>query len=134
MPRLQTAVLCNAATVEASGLVSMLGAFVDSISGPALPVRHQLWVVARLHLFPEDISVDQVIEIEVVAQEGGATLASLNGVVRAEPTPGLDPEMIAGAPIVVPLAVEFPAPGMYHVTFKLNGDLLWDAPLRVNVR
>ena len=56
MITLQAALLSNAASQEATGLISMLGAFVDQVAGPQLPIRQQLWVVARLLLEEEDIA------------------------------------------------------------------------------
>ena len=142
MARLQTAVLCSAASVEQSGLVSMLGAFIDTITGRGeMPVRYQLWFVARLLFDEADVGVGQEIEIVVdpLEPEGEELpqtvrpLARVQGEVRAEPTSGLDPRQTGGGLIVVPLALEFDRLGLYHVTFSLNGDLLWDAPLVVKL-
>lgn len=96
MARLQTAVLCNAASVEASGLVSMLGAFIDTVSGPALPVRTQIWIVARLLFEEADVGVDHTFEVlvepvDVQTSAPVQPLVRLSGVARPEPTPGIDP-------------------------------------------
>ena len=142
MARLQAAVLCNAASVEASGLVSILGAFVDTVNTTAEtgPVRQQLWMVARLLFVDADIGVDHTVEVlvepleldEPVAQGGEIPpLVQISGVVRAERPPDADPRLLGGGPLVLPLALEFPGTGLYHVTLSLDGDLLWDAPLAV---
>lgn len=142
MARLQTAVLCNAASVEQSGLVSMLGAFIDTVntSAPAGPIRQQLWIVARLLFDEADLGVDRTIEILVESldlddappeHEALAPLVHISGVVRAERPPDADPRLAGGGPLVLPLALEFQATGLYHVTLSLDGDLLWDAPLAV---
>lgn len=139
--RLQTAVLCNAASVEASGLVSILGAFVDTVNttAEAGPIRQQLWMVARLVFDDADLGVDRTIEVLVEAleldeptvQEQLPALVQISGVVRAERPPDADPRLLGGGPLVLPLALEFPDTGLYHVTLSLEGDLLWDAPLAV---
>jgi hypothetical protein len=111
-------VLCNAASVEQSGLVSMLGAFIDTITGRELPIRQQLWMVARLLLEEGDEGVDQTIEIlaEPVELDDAvvvptAPLARISGTIRAERTPDVDPLILSGGPIVLPLALEFPKTG-----------------------
>ena len=50
MPTVRNAMLCNAATAESSGLVSMLGASLATVSGVELPIRVMLWLVARIVL------------------------------------------------------------------------------------
>jgi hypothetical protein len=134
--RLQTAVLCNAASVEQSGLVSMLGAFIDTLTGTSLPIRQNVWLVSRLLFDPADVGIDQAIDI--VVENDASTgpprpLIRISGTVRAEPTADIDPRILGGGPIVFPLPLEFPQPGLYHVMFSLNGDLLWDAPILVKL-
>ena len=114
----------------------MLGAFIDTITGASLPVRQQVWLVSRLLFDPTDVGVDQAIDIVVTSDapaEPPRPLLHISGTVRAEPTPTIDPRILGGGPIVFPLPLEFPQPGLYHVMFSLNRDLLWDAPILVKL-
>ncbi len=45
MPTVRNAMLCNAATAESTGLVSMLGAFLDTVSGVdrGVATRRPMW-------------------------------------------------------------------------------------------
>jgi hypothetical protein len=137
VPRLQTAVLANAASIEASGLVSVLGAFVDTIYAQQEPHQQLLWFVARLLFDEGDVGHDQTFRVVVEPNEGIAgvpdtPLAVVAGSVNPTlPPQGIDPRFAGGGPLVFPRPIQFPRRGLYHVTFTLNEDLLWDSPLLV---
>jgi hypothetical protein len=128
----QNALLCNAAEADPRGLVSMLGAFVDQIGGTELPVRGQLWLVARLVLSAADDGGHAFV-VEVVGQDG-EPVTRLDGSFQGPP-PGLgaDPDLPQGGNLVVPLALEFRRAGLYEVRLLLDGEPRAELPLRVLV-
>src|SRR5436190_23062535 len=121
MARLQTAVLCNAASVEQSGLVSVLGAFIDTITGQALPVQQQLWLAARL--FVEEGDIGATLELVVIVEpldvdepsllQPGPLVRLDERIAEAAPLPSLDPRLSGGGSLVLPLAVLLPSAGLY---------------------
>lgn len=141
MARLQAAVLCDAAKVDQGGLVSMLGAFVDTITASAgPPIRHAFQLACRFYLDPADVGEQHRLEVTVEcveADEGQVTppgpLVAITGVFAVEGLGDADPRISGGAPIVLPLLVEFPGTGLYHATLKLDGDLLWTAPILIKL-
>jgi hypothetical protein len=132
MARLQAGFLCNAASVEGTGLVSVLGAFIDTVLGPQLPIRQQLWVVARFETEPADL--DQVHTVSIVVEHSdGEQLARIEGTTRlgAPPSGAADPDLPMGFQIALPLLVEFRREGLYSVKLRLNGDEVLRRPMKV---
>ncbi len=128
----QNALLCNAAEVDPRGLVSMLGAFVDQISGAELPVRGQLWLVARLVLGAADDGGHAFV-VEVVG-EGGEPVTRLDGSFQGPPPSGnSDPDLPQGGNLVMPLTLEFRRAGLYEVRLLLDGEPRAELPLRVRL-
>jgi hypothetical protein len=130
--RLQAAVVANAASVDATGLVSMLGAFVDTVNAPSLPFRQQLWVVARLLLDEEDRAQPHTTTLVVEHSDGTEPVARIEAAMQ--PTPDgrtFDPLMPVGAPVVFPLQLEFRRRGIYVVRLVVDGEALWETPLKV---
>ena len=129
---MHNALLCNAAEVDPRGLVSMLGAFVDQIVGPSLPIRGQLWLVARVILHPADDG-DHAFQVEVVGRDG-EQVTRVEGTFTGPP-PGTseDPELPTGGNLVVPLALEFRRAGVYDVRLLLDGEPRSNLPLRVRL-
>jgi len=130
VPRLQTALLCNAATTETTGLVSMLGAFVDNVNVGQFPAAVQLWFVARLQWDDTDYGQTHTVVIKVEHPDG-EQLVRIDGSADAQLNPGVDPEMPVGGALVVPLMTQFRREGRYEVSLTVNGDLFWMSPLRV---
>lgn len=136
MPDLRNAMLCNAASVEQSGLVSMLGAFIDHVGGPQFPIRVQLWIVARVEWREEDYGQHHTLVIKVDRVDDGEQVARIDGSAYTEkPAPGTyDPEMPVGGTIVVPLPMEFRRGGLHRVSLALDAEELWSTPLKVDVQ
>jgi hypothetical protein len=135
MPRLQTAVLANAASIDTNGLVSILGAFVDTVTADQIPHKQMLWFVARVFIDTGEVGVEQQVEVTVMAVDNDDALVRVTAsFIPQIPPQGVDPRIAGGGPLVFPLAIEFPTFGMYHVSFEANGELLWDGPILVRQR
>src|SRR5262245_40369140 len=128
--QVQAGMLCNAASLEATGLVSMLGAFVDTVMGPVLPVRQQLTVVVRVLWGSSELN--QVTHFDLsVTSPLGVVVARIEGAGLTEGDPStFDPAMPAGSLIVLPLPVEFGEVGIHRVRLAIEGSVLWEAPLK----
>lgn len=132
MATVQAGFLCNAASTESSGLVSVLGAFVDTVTGPQLPVRHLMFVVVRLMLEPEDFDTAHAFGFEVVHSADGEVVARVDGGAPPQPRPtNVDPNLPSGVILSLPMSLEFRRVGIYTVNFRLDGDVAWSAPLKV---
>jgi hypothetical protein len=129
---LQAALLANAASLEASGLISILGGFVDAVAAPQLPIRHQIWLVARLIAEPEDMNDPHAFVVTVDHSDGTEQLARVEATTNAQPQmDGIDPDLPIGMPVVMPLFLEFRRLGLYHVRLVLDGETVWEAPFKV---
>jgi len=119
---------------DSSGLVSVLGAFADRIQGPELPVRGQLWFVARLELEERDFDQTHVFVVAVQHSDRTEQVARLEAsAFTGHPIEGqFDPEMPLGSNLVVPLPLEFRRLGIYEVSLVADGEPIWSCPLRVD--
>jgi len=126
--------LCNAAHLDTTGLVSVLGGWVDSVAGPQLPVRSQLWIAARLTIEPSDVTTPHTLQIVVEHASGDEQVARVDAGLppgTPESIEGIDPEMPIGIPVVVPLPLEFRRTGRYLVRLIVDGERLWESPIKV---
>jgi hypothetical protein len=129
---LQAALLANAASLEASGLISVLGGFVDAVAAPQLPIRHQVWLVARLLAETDDMTSPHAIVVTVDHSDGTEQLARVEATTNAQPEmSGIDPDLPIGMPVVMPLFLEFRRLGLYHIRLVLDGETVWEAPFKV---
>lgn len=132
MARAQAGMLCNAASIEATGLVSVLGAFVDTVTAPVLPVRHQTWVVVRILWDDHDLGVPHNMSVSVLDPQG-TVIASIGGPALVEAGEDTDMEMPPASMFAVPMLIEFPQVGIHNVVLQIDGTEIWSAPLRVRV-
>jgi hypothetical protein len=126
--------LANAAQADQTGLVSVLGAFIDTVQGPQLPVRQQLWVVGRLTLEPEDTTLPHPLAIIVEHSDGTEQVARIEIVLPSAPPGSLDQfdaDLPLGFPLALLLPLEFRRVGIYEVRLVLDGDPIWTQALRV---
>jgi hypothetical protein len=131
MPKLGTAFLANAASTDASGMVSVLGAFVELVGSPQLPARLQLWLVARM-LYEEGDLDGSVHSFTVrVDHADGEPVARIDGGAQFTESPNADPDMPSGFQIVLPLALELRRQGIYFVQLLIDGDEKWSGPFKV---
>jgi hypothetical protein len=129
---LQAALLANAASLETSGLISMLGGFVDAVAAPQLPIRHQIWLIARLIAEQDDMSEPHALVVTVDHSDGTEQLARVEATTNAQAQmEGIDPDLPIGMPVVMPLFLEFRRLGLYHVRLVLDGELVWEGPFKV---
>ena len=131
MPRVDAAYLANAAYVDPSGLLSVLGAHIEIVNAPQFPWRSQLWIVARLRVEEEDAG-DAVPIAVIVEHDDTERLARVDGTatVLAHPA-SADPDLPVSFQIVMPLQLEFRRAGLYHVKILYNGDEVVDQLLKV---
>ncbi len=131
VPILQSAFLANAAQVDQSGLVSVLGAFVEVANAPQLPARHQLWLVARYALEEGDAGPAVPLAL-IVEHTDGERLLRIDATFPVSDTPpNRDPEIPVTVQLVLPFALEFRRQGLYHVRLLYNGEQILNLPLRV---
>ncbi len=134
MIRVQAAFLANAAQADSTGLISALGGFLDTVGGAELPIRAQIWVVGRLGVDRDDALEAHALAVTVEHSDGSEQVARIDIVlpaVSADAIRQLDPEMPVGAPITLPLALEFRRVGIYTVRILVDGDEVWSQPVRV---
>ncbi|HXN60555.1 MAG TPA: hypothetical protein VN886_08890 [Acidimicrobiales bacterium] len=130
----QAAFLANAAQGDPSGLVSSLGGFIDTLFGPQLPVRQQVWLVGRLTVDEEDAIAAHNVVVLVEHQDGTEQVARID-----IPLPGatvdrvaqFDHEMPIGVPLAVLLPLEFRRLGVYLVRIVVDGDEIWSQRLKI---
>ncbi len=136
MPILRHAMLANAASVEQSGLVSMLGAFIDRLTGPQLPVRGNLWLVARVDWEDQDFDTPHTILITVERRDDGEQIARVEGnaVTNRPPEGSVDSDLPVGGNLIVPLFLEFRREGLHAVTLSVDSDRIWEGDLKVTAQ
>jgi hypothetical protein len=124
------AYLANAAYVDPSGLLSVLGAHIEIVNAPQFPWRSQLWVIVRL-LVEEPDDGDVPIAV-IVEHDDTERLLRMDGTARvlAHP-PTADPDLPVSVQIVLPLQLEFRRDGLYHVKVLFNGEEIVDKRLKV---
>lgn len=113
----------------------MLGAFIDRVGGPQLPVRIQIWLVARLEWLDEDFGNHHTVVIKIEREDDGEQVARIDGEAFTDrpPSGAFDPEMPIGGNLVIPIPAEFRRDGLYSVSLSVDAEELWRAPLKVHV-
>jgi hypothetical protein len=132
--RLQSAFLANAAQLEQTGLLSVLGAFIDSVAGPQLPVRQQIWVVGRFEVTIAEASVAHPVSVIVERADGTEQVARMDVVLSAADELRLatfDPDLPIATPLVAPMPLEFRRTGLYLVRIVIDDVEMAALPLRV---
>ena len=125
---LDLALIADAATVDGSGKLNILGIF-DHISAAEFPARHErMCMVLRFHANADEVGEHQV---EVVIREPqGQEMARMSGSIELGPFVG--PE---GTHIPQILNVDgfiFPQPGLYVVDIEIDGDIEGQMALRLS--
>jgi len=131
VPRVQTAFLAHAAHLEANGLVSTLGSFVELVGARQLPVRMPLWFVARLTIEEGDEGPAVPVAV-IVDHDDGERLVRIDGTLNVSGRPqGADTDMPVSFQVVMQVQLEFRRAGLYHVRLKYNGEEVVDQLLKV---
>ena len=125
--KLDLALIADAATVDGSGKLNILGIF-DHISAGEFPARHErMCLVLRFVAPPEEVGEHNV---EVVVREPhGQEMARLSGSIDLGPYVGHE-----GARIPQILNVDgfvFPQPGVYTIDVEIDGELERQMTLRL---
>lgn len=115
------AVLCDAATLDSSGKLHILGVF-DQIQAASFPARHdRIALVLRLATEPEDAGEHQA-EIRLMDPDGNQVIR-LNGRLGVS---GGGPRASSHLPHILNLdGLVFPRPGVYRFEIRVD-----DTPLR----
>ena len=127
---LDFAVLADAATVDSSGKLNILGIF-DRIAVAEFPARHDhMCLVVRFSAgsAPQD-GGDHEVEI-LVLDPAGDELARMSGSIELGPVFGREQVKI---PQVVHMdGFVFPVPGEYTVEVNVDGEVVRSLPLHVS--
>jgi hypothetical protein len=129
MPTVRTGFLCNYASQESAGLVSAIGAFVDSVYSQAPPIRALLFVVARVEYSEDELGVPMDLSLALRRESDDEMLIEATGIISADREFGTDPNVIPTSTLILPLAVEFTAPGRHVVRITIGERTVWEAPI-----
>ena len=124
------ALICNAARVDSDGLVSILGAGIDRLAGPGLPLNVVLTFVARIVWGEEELGSRHEVQIRV-RYEDDEELARFDAFAE----PQRDPQMVEGLPVATVLALPVPLQfrrfGKYYFQLRVNDEVKTEPPLVV---
>lgn len=120
MPRVASALLCDAATVR-EGLLHILGAGITRLHRAEFPAPMQVTLVAQVVLTPVEIGTAHDVTA-VIQTEDGEVVVQANGHLEAgEPNPLLEPGESVILPLVINLTnVVVPAPGGYSIEISVD--------------
>lgn len=123
------ALLADAATVDASGKLNILGVF-DRLAAPVFPVQHgRLSLVLRFSAGVQEAGAHTVgISLRT---PGGADLFTLNGEMNLDPGPAASGGMIRIPHVVNLDGLVFPEAGNYAFQVKVDGEHHVTIPLLV---
>ena len=134
MPEVEFALLANAAQVGGDRLISMLGGGWDTAALPqeAYPAGLVLNVVFRLRFDDEEVDKTHTGEI-TVKSEDGAGLAAATFSLEVQRAQDLPSGWKTNVPVVAPVPVQFPGPGLYGLSIAVGGAVLKTIPIRMKV-
>ena len=123
------ALMADAATVDASGKLNILGVF-DRIAAPGFPMQHgRLSLVLRFVAGMQDAGVHKA---EILLQTPrGEELVRLNGEINLDPGPAGAGGMIRVPQVINLDGLVFPEAGRYALEVKVDGQHHVGLPLTV---
>jgi hypothetical protein len=123
--KIDLSLLCDAATVDPSGKLNVLGVF-DRIHAREFPARHgRLCLVLRLETRAVDAG-ERIAEIRLVTP-AGEDLVRLDGKIQIGPASG---DTISRIPQVLNLdGIVFPEAGTYRFEVSVDGEPMASVPL-----
>lgn len=127
--RVRTAFLCNYASQETSGLISVIGAFVDTVYSPSLPIRHIFYLVASIEPDESEVGVDVEISLRLVRTSDSTVVLDARGQMRAERDPTGDPNAAPAGRAVVPIPAQFDEAGLYRFELRIADEPAWETPV-----
>lgn len=124
------ALLADAATVDASGKLNILGVF-DRLAAPTFPVKHgRLSLVLRFAAGMQEAGTHRArISLR---SPGGKDLFDLNGDMKLDPGPASAGGMIRVPHVIHLDGLVFPEPGQYSFEVRVDGQHHASVPLTVS--
>ena len=123
------ALLADAATIDASGKLNILGIF-DRLSATSFPTRHpHLSLVLRFAAGVDEIGRHEV-EITLSGPDGGEVVR-INGEMNLTPGPGRSGGVVSVPHVLNLDGLIFPAEGRYSFDVRVDGDHHVSIPLTV---
>lgn len=129
MAQIQTAFLCNYASQETSGLVSAIGAFVDSVMAPTLPLRAVLFLVTRIQYADDELDRQLEFLLRIARDDDDMTVVEAHGTIVATRELGADPSRPSISQLIMPIPAEFDRPGNHTLTVSIEGTQVWATPI-----
>lgn len=125
---LDLALIADAATVDGSGKLNILGVF-DHISAAEFPARHErMCLVLRFHAPSAEVGEH---EVEVVIRDPqGDEMARMSGTMELGPYVG--PEGVKIPQILHVDGFVFPQPGLYGIEVEIDGRVARVMQLRLS--
>jgi Family of unknown function (DUF6941) len=127
---IQTAVLCDAATQDASSKLNLLGAF-DTICAPQLPVVHPQCAVALRITFMSGDEGRHQLALNFINADGRSIMPAMNlpiNVVMPE-----DTHFVTLNFVISFQQLHFPEAGLYSVDVRLDGESRAAIPLQIKL-
>lgn len=123
------ALLADAATVDGTGKLNILGIF-DRLGSAAFPARHpRMALVLR---FAAGLNETGHHEVEIILKDpGGEELIRMNGELNLAPGPGAVADAIRVPHVLNLDGLVFPGPGRYAFDVKVDGTHHVTIPLTV---
>ena len=133
MPILQGAVLCDAATTDSSGKVSLLGGFVSALGVPQTPWPAPIHFAGRVGFDRDEVASEHVVIVSVEAPDGGTAAEVTLRVAPQDPESLPFPELAGGVNLVMPLPFPITQEGIYFIQLAVDGTPMARLPLKVMV-
>jgi hypothetical protein len=127
---IQTAVLCDAATQDASSKLNVLGAF-DTLCAPQLPVVHPQCAVALRITFMSGDEGEHKMALNLINADGRSIMPPIE--IPVTVTLSDDAHFITLNFVVNIQQLKFPEAGLYSVDVRMDGESRASIPLQVKL-
>jgi hypothetical protein len=127
---IQTAVLCDAATQDASSKLNVLGAF-DTLCAPQLPVVHPQCAVALRITFMSGDEGEHKMALNFINADGRSIMPPIE--IPVTVTLPEDAHFITLNFVVNIQQLKFPEAGLYSVDVRVDGESRASIPLQVKL-
>jgi hypothetical protein len=128
MPTPDYALLCHAALVQ-DNLLSMLGAGIDRVDAPQLPMNVAFTFVGRVVWAEEELGAPHVLRVKV-RHDDGEQLADMQIPVQPVRATGMHDGSIA-TQVCMPIPLLVRRAGRYVYELWVDGDLVRELELRI---
>jgi hypothetical protein len=127
---IQTAVLCDAATQDASSKLNVLGAF-DTLCAPQTPVVHPQCAVALRITFMSGDEGEHKMALNLINADGRSIMPPIE--IPVTVTLPEDAHFITLNFVVNIQQLKFPEAGLYSVDVRMDGESRASIPLQVKL-